>query len=85
MQRRTHTHSSCALCPSAKAGGESRNADGDRRQPNREERGKKGPKIDSAGYDAGKKIKGKKRRTAVDTIGLLINLGVSAGDVQDPT
>jgi hypothetical protein len=44
---------------------------------------KRGPKIESAGYDAGKKIKGKKRHTAVDTIGLLINLAVSPGDVQD--
>src|SRR5262249_16447976 len=40
-------------------------------------------KIDSAGYDAGKKIKGKKRHTAVDTLGLLINFAVSPGDVQD--
>ena len=31
--------------------------------------------------DAGKKIKGKKRHTAVDTLGLLINF--AAGDVQD--
>jgi hypothetical protein len=34
-------------------------------------------KIDLAGYDAGKKIKGKKRQTAVDTIGLLINIVVT--------
>ena len=42
-----------------------------------------GPKIDSAGYDAGKKIKGKKRHTAVDTLGLLINLLVTPANVQD--
>jgi len=51
--------------------------------PNREKRGKRGAKIDSAGYDAGKKIKGKKRQTAVDTLGLLINFAVSPGYVQD--
>jgi transposase len=44
---------------------------------------KKGAKIDSVGYDAGKKVKGKKRHTAVDTIGLLINIVVTPGDVQD--
>ena len=44
---------------------------------------KRGAKIDSVGYDAGKKIKGKKRHTAVDTIGLLINIVVTPGDVQD--
>ena len=38
---------------------------------------------DSAGYDAGKKIKGKKRHTAVDTLGLLINFAIAPGDVQD--
>ena len=54
-----------------------------RRQPEREKCRKRGPKIDSAGYDAGKKIKGKKRHTAVDTLGLLINLLVTPANVQD--
>src|SRR5262249_14343524 len=39
--------------------------------------------VDMAGCDAGKKIKGKKRHTAVDTLGVLINFAVSPGDVQD--
>ena len=34
-------------------------------------------------FRSGKKIKGKKRHTAVDTLGLLINFAVSPGDVQD--
>jgi hypothetical protein len=43
----------------AAAGRQGRNADaGDRRQSDREERRKRRPKIDSSGYDAGKKIKG---------------------------
>ena len=58
-RRCAHKNSSCAACRSAGVGGQAHNADtGDCRQPNREERRKRGPKIDSAGYDAGKKIKG---------------------------
>ena len=45
---------------------------------------KGGDKIDSPGYDAGKKIKGKKHLTAVgDTLGLLINIVLTPGEVQD--
>ena len=39
--------------------------------------------MDLSGYDAGKKIKGKKRHAAVDTQGFLINLAVSPASVQD--
>ena len=55
----------------------------DHRQPERQERGKRGPAIDSSGYDAGKKIKGKKRHILVDTQGLLMHAIVHAADVQD--
>jgi hypothetical protein len=40
----------------------------DHRQPEREKRRKWGPSIDPPGYDAGKKIKGKKRHILVDTL-----------------
>ena len=53
------------------------------RQPEREERRKRGQRIDSVGYDAGKKIKGKKRHAAVDTLGLMVALIVSPADIQD--
>ena len=43
----------------------------------------RGPAIDSSGYDAGKKIKGKKRHILVDTPGLLMHAIVHAADVQD--
>ena len=43
----------------------------------------RGPAIDSSGYDAGKKIKGKKRHILVDTQGLLMHAIVHAADVQD--
>jgi transposase len=53
------------------------------RQPERERRGKRGARIDPPGYDAGKKIKGKKRHILVDTQGLLLMAIVHAADVQD--
>ena len=39
--------------------------------------------IDPPGYDAGKKIKGKKRHILVDTQGLLMHAIVHAADIQD--
>ena len=55
----------------------------DHRQPEREERRKRGACIDPHGYDAGKKIKGKKRHILVDTQGLLLHAIVHAADIQD--
>src|SRR5579871_1186924 len=56
---------------------------GDYRQPEREKRGKRGASIDPSGFDAGKKIKGKKRHILVDTQGLLMHAIVHAADIQD--
>src|SRR5271154_1959362 len=53
------------------------------RQSERQERRKRGASIDPSGYDAGKKIKGKKRHILVDTQGLLIHAIVHAADIQD--
>ena len=36
------------------------------------------------GYDAGKKVKGRKRHLGVDTLGLLLAIVVTAADVSDP-
>jgi transposase len=58
------------------------NRGGDR-QSKREKRRKRGACIDPHGYDAGKKIKGKKRHIAVDTTGLLMHVMVHAADIQD--
>nr|WP_106977078.1 transposase [Streptomyces sp. NRRL S-920] len=38
---------------------------------------------DSRGYDAGKKINGRKRHLVVDTLGLPVMITVTAGDVRD--
>jgi len=56
---------------------------GDHRLPERQERRKRGASIDPPGYDAGKKVKGKKRHILVDTEGLLMHAIVHAADVQD--
>src|SRR5690242_1151048 len=52
---------------------------GHRRHPEREDDRKGGPR----GYDAAKKVKGRKRHVAVDTSGLLLGVIVHAADVQD--
>lgn len=44
---------------------------------------KGGPRVDPNGYDAGKKIKGKKRHILVDTVGLLLHGVVHPADIQD--
>ena len=44
---------------------------------------KGGASIDPHGFDAGKKIKGKKRHVLVDTQGLLMQAIVHSADVQD--
>lgn len=44
---------------------------------------KGGAQIDPHGYDAGKKVKGKKRHILVDTIGLLLQAVVHPADIQD--
>ena len=42
-----------------------------------------GRHINPSGYDAGKKIKGKKRHILVDTLGLLLHAVVHPADIQD--
>lgn len=44
---------------------------------------KGGSYVDPNGYDAGKKIKGKKRHILVDTVGLLLHGVVHPADIQD--
>ena len=53
------------------------------RQPEREERRKRGPSVDPHGFDAGKLIKGKKRHILVDMQGLLLQAIVHSAGVQD--
>ena len=53
------------------------------RQPKCEKRGKRGSRIDPSGFDAGKRITGKKRHVVVDTLGLLLHALVHSATVQD--
>ena len=52
-------------------------------QHERQRRRKRGAHIDPPGYDAGTKIKGKKRHILVDTQGLLVHAIVHAASIQD--
>ena len=45
---------------------------------------KRGSWLDPSGYDAGKKIKGRKRRIVVDTMGLLLSVVVHPGCSRFP-
>jgi transposase len=56
---------------------------GDYRQSECEKRGKRGAAIDPSGFDAGKRVKGKKRHVLVDTLGLLLHALVHPANVQD--
>src|SRR4051812_11663257 len=49
------------------------------RHPERQDHRKRGPR----GYDAAKKIKGRKRHIGVDTSGFLLGVIVHAADIQD--
>ena len=73
-----------ALCRDARGrgpGGEP--DDGDHRQPERQGGAKRGASIDPQGFDAGKKVTGRKRHILVDTLGLLLSVAVHPADVQD--
>src|SRR5215468_11936479 len=83
LGRHSRSHPSRSLCRmprKSRARGLSHRRD--HRQPEREKRRKRGP-YDPHGYDAGKKVKGKKRHILVDTQGLLMHAIVHAADIQD--
>jgi putative transposase len=70
----------CAACQGAEdSRAEEESQRRDPRQPDREDHGKKGV----CGYDAGKKISGRKRHIVVDTLGLLMAVVVHAANIQD--
>jgi putative transposase len=64
----------------ARAGGSGAQPDGGHyRYPERQDDGKGGPR----GYDAAKKVKGRKRHIAVDSSGFLLGVLVHAASLQD--
>ncbi|WP_430886834.1 transposase [Halomonas llamarensis] len=42
------------------------------------------PQGSESGYDAGKKVKGRKRHILVDTLGLVLAISVTAASIPDP-
>src|SRR2546430_4201659 len=77
-------HSSRALCGGTRAGGTGGKPDhGDHRQPERQGRAKRGAGLDPQGFDAGKKVSGRKRHILVDTLGLLLSVAVHSASIQD--
>jgi hypothetical protein len=84
LPRGHRSHPSCPLSPVPRAGRARGQPDClHHRQPEREKRRKRGACIDPHRYDAGKKIKGKKRHILVDTEGLLMHAIVHPADIQD--
>ena len=55
----------------------------DHRQPDGEGRAKGGSTLDASGYDAGKKVVGRKRHVLTDTMGLLLGVVVHPANMQD--
>ncbi|WP_350356041.1 transposase [Acidisoma cladoniae] len=53
------------------------------RRTERQGRRRRGRSLDPCGYDAGKKILGRKRHILVDTLGLLLNVDDHAASIQD--
>jgi transposase len=49
----------------------------------RQGRSKRGASLDPQGFDAGKKVTGRKRHILVDTLGLLLGVNVLPADIQD--
>jgi transposase len=84
VERHARSRPSHPLCEVPRSDGARSQPHGLRhRQPEREERWKRGRCVDPNGYDAGKKIKGKKRHILVDTVGLLLHAIVHPADIQD--
>ena len=73
-----------ALCGGTRAGRTGGKPDhGDHRQSERQGRAKRGASLDPQGFDAGKKITGRKRHILVDTLGLLLSVAVHPANIQD--
>jgi hypothetical protein len=74
----------CPLRRDPRAGGtRSQPYGGDHRQPERQGRSKGGSGLDPQGYDAGKKVAGRKRHILVDRLGPLLSVVVHPARVQD--
>jgi len=84
LGRHAGAHSRGALCRGSRGGrtGSKPNRC-DHRQPDRQGGSKRGSALDPQGYDAGKKVTGRKRHILVDTLGLLLGVSVLPANLQD--
>jgi transposase len=55
----------------------------DHRLPKRQGGSKRGSSLDPQGFDAGKKVTGRKRHILVDTLGLLLGVSILPANIQD--
>src|SRR5215210_4518428 len=84
LGRDAGAHPPRALCAGPREGGSRGEPDdGDHRQPDRQGRPQRGASLDPSGYDAGKKVVGRKRHILTDTLGLLLAVNVHSASVQD--
>ena len=84
LGRHAGAHPRGALCRGARGGRPRSEPDRrDHRQPNRQGGSKRGSPLDPQGYDAGKKVTGRKRHILVDTLGLLLGVSVLPANIQD--
>src|SRR5665213_1648005 len=84
LGRHVGAHPPRALCPGARARRTQCQPDrGHHRQPERQSRSKRGKNLDPQGFDAGKKVTGRKRHILVDTLGLLLSVVIHPADIQD--
>jgi transposase len=84
LGRHPGAHPSRTLCGGARTSWPRRKPErSDHRQPEHQSDAKRGPALDPQGYDAGKKVTGRKRHILVDTLGLLLNVAVHPANIQD--
>ncbi len=85
LGRDVGAHPSRALCGSAREPSAARPAPTAAIIDSQSAKGalKGGALLDPSGYDAGKKVKGRKRHILVDTLGLLLSVAVHSADIQD--
>src|SRR5205814_961487 len=82
LGRHAGAPSSHAVCGLPRAGRKRGKPNGcDYRYPERQGSAKRGASIDPQGYDAGKKITGRKRHIVVDTLGLMLGIVVRSAAV----
>lgn len=84
LGRHIGAHPRGALCCGSRSGRTASKPNRrDHRQSDRQGGSKGGFALDPQGYDAGKKVTGRKRHILVDTLGLLLGVSVLPANVQD--